>query len=236
MRTTRVSARDVAAFNDVAALHVLAAVRGCDDDDATVVEFVGQTSASDTGSRSRSSLARGPRGGVTVAGALVGGVGPAREEPSSSARNGDRNSRRRRGTWRAGAPQALRRRSRHGGCASLSFREAAGASLGGARRPEVPRRDRRRAFPPMLVERASRAPTRSPGHARRPRSVSVAAVPGRITRAAPATECAAARRCALATGVRATCSTCRGRRTAQRLARGSGRPHGGSGHHCYATC
>jgi len=65
--------------NDPAALHVLGGVgRLRRLSTRPVVAFVGQTSASDYGIAVASSLARGlAAAGVSVAGALVGGVGPA---------------------------------------------------------------------------------------------------------------------------------------------------------------
>jgi DNA processing protein len=112
--------RRACGVNDVAALHVLGGVgRLRRLTTRPVVAFVGQTSASDYGIAVASSLARGLAGaGVTVAGALVGGVGPAALEgavelgaPAIAIVGGGVD---------VGVParrQALRRRLTHSGCA-----------------------------------------------------------------------------------------------------------------------
>jgi DNA processing protein len=107
-------------INDLAALHVLGGVGRLRRLTARpVVAFVGQTSASDYGIAVASSLARGlAAADVTVAGALLGGVGPAALEgavelgaPAIAVVGGGVD---------VGVParrQALRRRLTNSGCA-----------------------------------------------------------------------------------------------------------------------
>jgi DNA processing protein len=112
--------RRACGVNDLAALHVLGGVGRLRRLAARpVVAFVGQTSASDYGIAVASSLARSlAAAGVTVAGGLVGGIGPAAiaaavelDAPAVAIVGGGID---------VGVParqQALRRRLTRGGCA-----------------------------------------------------------------------------------------------------------------------